>query len=299
MKTNHKNSAGFTLIELLVVIAIIAILASMLLPALAKAKARAQQAVCLSNTKQWGLAQTMYVDEADQKFPYPRYQDPVPSNEQDNPDWLAIYSYHFNAKPPVGDDVWFNALPSFISAKPMWQLAVSAISATSFTDSRSIYYCPSAISQGIDEDDKNVQHGNMLSGARPLFGYGMNSHSLANEPSVKILKSSMVAHPSAFVLFTDVRNRSAETAYFGDPSNPGNQFKLATPQCYTTRFSSRHNQGGNITFSDGHAAFFKYKYAIADGVEQAADGSGGAPPTAGHDLGQADLNWDSNGQRVY
>ena len=106
----------------------------------------------------------------------------------------------------------------------------------------------------------------------------------------------MIAHPSAFVMFSDVRNRSVETPYYGTTAN---QTILATPHGYTTRFSSRHNKGGNITFSDGHASFYKYDYVVSDGTAIEPSGpTAGQTVAAGKDPGRTDINWDCQGYPV-
>jgi prepilin-type N-terminal cleavage/methylation domain-containing protein len=69
-RTSIGHRGGFTLIELLVVIAIIAILAAMLLPALAKAKERAQRASCSNNIRQLTLASIMYAGDSQERYAY-------------------------------------------------------------------------------------------------------------------------------------------------------------------------------------------------------------------------------------
>jgi prepilin-type N-terminal cleavage/methylation domain-containing protein/prepilin-type processing-associated H-X9-DG protein len=312
--TSYSNNriaraSGFTLIELLVVIAIIGILAAMLLPALAKAKAKAQQAVCLSNLKQWGLAQTLYVDDYNQTYPVARYQSSYAlQSDQDNPIWANIYPYHKNG---YGDDTWFNALPAYVHDKPLWQYALG-LAKGQFSDTAdmkgSIFVDPAVKYKNPDPADTTPSHGYMQPNIRPLFSYGMNSKALANQqisnPNLIYAKTTMVLHPSAFALFSDTRNRSAETPFYPvselqNPQPGDNVIDLATPQSYTTRFSARHNQGGQIAFSDGHAAFFKYTYVVSDGTATAVNPNGTTyTVAAGKDPGRPDINWDIQGNPV-
>jgi prepilin-type N-terminal cleavage/methylation domain-containing protein/prepilin-type processing-associated H-X9-DG protein len=266
MKRNAKR--GFTLIELLVVIAIIAILAALLLPVLAKAKEKANRIACVSNLRQWGLALDMYLDDANQIFPDFSIANSTPGArsgyDQDNILWTDLAGF---AAGGYGNSAWFNILPSYVSQNALWQYAANP---TNFVNGRSIFNCPSAQFLPAEVDPLT----------RVAFSYGINFRGTNGiVPASPPFKATVVVHPSAFVFFSDDRANSGEKPFYG--ANPLND--LGAPRGSLNHLSSRHAAGANLTFLDGHAAYFKYSYmAYQKGTKI---GDPGAP----------DINWSYDG----
>ena len=280
--TGSHRSHGFTLIELLVVIAIIAILAAMLLPALSKAKEKATGVHCLSNLKQWSLAQNMYVDDNNQFMPTTKIPNGTPGfpGNEDSPNWLDITDVEFFNRQngtSYGRSAWFNALPSYIHTEPLYTVAVAGTQ-NQYNQGKNIFHCPRASGWPLDPS---------LSSDRAMFAYGINSkRSDPNDPTATPLKFTSIVHSSALVAFSDNRVFVNDSPYFGDANKAT---VLGSPQCYTTRFSGRHSKGGNLGFSDGHAAHFKYDYVV---LPQNANGKQAADP------GRPDINWAYDGHAI-
>jgi prepilin-type N-terminal cleavage/methylation domain-containing protein/prepilin-type processing-associated H-X9-DG protein len=266
MKTNSKG--GFTLIELLVVIAIIAILAAMLLPALNKAKEKANRTSCLSNLRQWGLALGMYLDDSQQVFPdfsIPSSAAGAPSGySQDKINWTDLTAF---ANAGSGNGAWFNALPADVGGQPLWQYAAAP---ANFVGSRNIFNCPTARFLPGETDPL----------MRVAFSYGINFKATNGATAASSpFKATVVLHPSAFVFFSDDRANSTETPYYG--SNPLTD--LGAPRGSLNHLSSRHSAGGNLSFLDGHSSYFHYNYlAYQKGTKIG-------------DPGLPDVNWSWDG----
>jgi prepilin-type N-terminal cleavage/methylation domain-containing protein/prepilin-type processing-associated H-X9-DG protein len=270
MKMNRKS--GFTLIELLVVIAIIAILAGLLLPVLARAKEKAKSIACLSNLRQWGLANTLYLDDNAQTFPDFAIAASTPGApggySQDRPFWSDLAAF---AALGQGNTAWFNVLPLNVGQKALWQYAADP---AAYVNGHNVFTCPSA----------KVLPGEIDPLSRVAFSYGINfkgTNGLSLAPGAAF-KATDILHSSAFVVLSDARQNSQETPYFGTVSTND----LACPRGGLNHLSSRHDAGANLNFLDGHSARFRYDYLCF------------AKGTKIGDPGHAEVNWGADGLAV-
>ena len=264
------RKAGFTLIELLVVIAIIGILASLLLPALVRAKEKSKSASCLSNLRQWGIANTLYLDENAQVFPDFAIASSTPGApagySQDKPYWSDLAAF---AAAGQGNSAWFNVLPINVGQKPLWEYAASP---AAFVSGRNIFSCPAA----------QVMAGEIDPLERVAFSYGINFKGTNGLSPGTPFRATTILHSSAFVVLSDVRVNSGETPYYG--TTPTND--LACPRGSLNHLSSRHEAGAILNFLDGHVARYKYDYLCFPKGTKIGD------------PGRADVDWGADGQPV-
>ncbi len=214
--TPHRS--GFTLIELLVVIAIIAVLAGMLLPALGRARGKAQAIACLGQLRQWGMGLVMYSDDNDGYLP--RDKD---WTGQDVLGWRGAFD-------PLNHDFWGNALPPAISLQPVAWYATNNRAA--FYAKGSLFACPTARPPA----DRRLNY--------PHFAMAMNSKLIRGAERVR---TSFVVRPSDTVAFTEA-GLPGET-----PFHPRQSPFTGQPNAFANRFSARHGGIGNLVFIDGHA----------------------------------------------
>ncbi len=245
--------AAFTLIELLVVIAIIAILASLLLPALSRAKGRAHTAVCLSHLRQWGLAGHLYSTDNGDTIP----RDGMGEN--------GMYPGNvFGGMPtgtPADPNAWFNLLPVQLSDRPLSSYWTSPGTANANQNAAhlpfpggvgKIWQCPAA---RMDANDLQNLNGGGRDG---FFSYVMNIDLKKRTESVNMAYPQMprlgdLANPSATVLMTD--------AVFSSKEGLNNNFYSVNPAARWRSFPSRHSSlGGVLNFVDGHAQFYTQSY---------------------------------------
>jgi prepilin-type N-terminal cleavage/methylation domain-containing protein len=241
---------AFTLIELLVVVAIIAVLASMLLPAIQKANTKTRGIQCMNNLRQVGLASIMYTHDNNERLLFS-------SSDPDKPATMAAtWMNGFMDFNPGNASNW--DVETDIKASPLWPYCGNAAS---------IFKCPA--DQSKIRPSTGPYQGTLVPRVRSISmclwfgGFGgkldMTEEGLSSPPWRLYLRASDLVNPgpAQTCLLWDQREDSINYGNFaitmtGYPDHPElTQFSMDFPGSY-------HNQAGGLSFADGHSEIHRW-----------------------------------------
>jgi prepilin-type N-terminal cleavage/methylation domain-containing protein/prepilin-type processing-associated H-X9-DG protein len=242
-----RPERGFTLIELLVVIAIIAILASLLLPALSRAKMSAQAAACANNIKQLSLAWIIYADDNNQSL----------VNNSSTADTQTYRQSWVNNIEDWGTSVE-NTNPAYV---------LSGKLAPYVNNNLGVYKCPS--------DHTAAENGPRLrsTSMNSLVGDPLINPNRFNPNLVQFLKMSQFPGPANFYTFIEEHPDTINDGYFMNRWDVIQWGNLP---------ASWHNSAANISWADGHVERHRWTPNTVRQPIRGGAGSGGfvpSPPT--------------------
>lgn len=252
MNTKHpKSITAFTLIELLVVIAIIAILAGMLLPALAKAKTKAQGISCMSNNKQLVLAWQLYAGD---------YEDHC-ANNFTIPDTLAAIYQNKRLNNWVNNVMTWGTSGQDGPTVTNEALVKNGILARYTSGALDLYRCPADVYVAPQQRALGWKRRNRSLAMNAFFGRSDNNPSSTSGRSwaeggqfTQFLKTSHVREPANTWLTLDEHPDSVNDAFFINGANSA---------AWSDVPASYHNGACGFSFVDGHAEIRKWKSATS------------------------------------